>query len=89
MPPPQKEERPVMARAHPADAIPGGPYHEPRARYALARFGDGTWRLVTILSWRRDRSGRWVCSLQWNALNDTWTEQYIYDPGALRPADDG
>lgn len=85
MPPLSKEQRPAMRRALPADMVPGVEHKDPATQHAQARFGDGSWRPVTVLSWQRDRHGRWVCHLEWTALTDTWTEHYVYDPDAMRP----
>jgi hypothetical protein len=48
-------------------------------------FGDGSWHPVTLLSWRRDRLGRWVAQVEWFAAGGTWTESYLYSPGKIRP----
>lgn len=50
----------------------------------MVLMGDGAWRQVTLLSWRRDRRGRWVAQLEWHAQAATWTESYVHDPERLR-----
>lgn len=47
-------------------------------------FGDGRWRDVMLVSWRRDRLRRWVAELQWHAQGSTWTESYQFSSGKMR-----
>ena len=86
MPPPDRRLCPDLTRALPGDGLPPGSDNGYRAvgEVCEAMFGDGNWDDVRLLSWRRDRLGRWVAQLEYHALGSTWTESYVYDAERLR-----
>lgn len=87
MPPVDSRLRPDLTRALPGDDLPPGEDdgHRSVGELCEVMFGDGGWRDVMLLAWRRDRLGRWVAQLEWHAQGATWTENYIYDPERIRP----
>jgi hypothetical protein len=86
MPPDDFRLRPDLERALPGDILPPGEDDGYRSvnQPCSVMFGDGKWRDVMLLGWRRDRLGRWVAQLQWHAAGGTWTESYVYSPSKLR-----
>jgi hypothetical protein len=85
MPPYDPRLCPDLERALPGDAVRSGDDgYRPAGAVCEVMFGDGGWRDVTLVSWRRDRLGRWVAQLEWHAQGGTWTESYLYDPQRVR-----
>lgn len=87
MPPHDHRLCPGLERALPGDAVPpgGDDGHRTVHRLCEVMFGDGEWRPVTLLTWSRDRLGRWVAQLEWHAGGGTWTGSYLYAPEKMRP----
>lgn len=86
MPPHDPRLCPDLVRALPGDDLPPGSANGYRAvgKTCEALFGDGNWDDVKLVSWRRDRRGRWVAVLEWHAQGGTWTESYLYDAERMR-----
>lgn len=71
----------------PGDAVLGGGDDGYRAvrRSCMVMMGDGSWRSVMLLAWRRDRLGRWVALLEWHAEGGTWEEPFLASRDKMRP----
>jgi hypothetical protein len=85
MPPRDSRECPALSEALPSGDAGNGSWHADGSPWLLL-FGDGSWRLVTILARWLDRHGREVVQAEWRAAGTTWTGAYVADPGKIREA---
>lgn len=67
----------------PADAVPGGEWREGEGPWAVL-YGDGTWRVMVVRAWRKDRHGREVVDVEYRALGTMWCESFIADRKKMR-----
>lgn len=83
MPPSDPRENPSLKRALPADTVANGT-RAADGNPAEVLFGDGSWRLVTIVARWDDRHGRPVVQLSWHAAGTGWSESYLYEAEKVR-----
>lgn len=86
MPPFDPRLCPDLERALPGDALPAGEdgHRDGGRRLCEVLFGDGHWRWVVLIAWRRDRLNRWVAQIEYTASGSTYTESYLYDRKKVR-----
>jgi hypothetical protein len=84
--PPPGSREPVLARAHPADAVPGSSIDADVD--VEVELQDGTWVPGWVTVQRRDRHGRWCVGVQWHASTEIAGRYgvFLYDPAHIKRA---
>lgn len=85
MPPRDPRECPALEVALPVDDVPNGTWAADGSPCEVL-FGDGSWRLVTVVARWEGRHGRGVVQLEWHAAGTTWGGVYVADPERIREA---
>jgi hypothetical protein len=85
MPSRDPRECPALEEALPVDDVPDGTWRADGSPLEVL-FGDGSWRLVTVVARWEDRHGRTVVQIEWHAAGTTWGGEYVAAAGQLREA---